>query len=201
MNSSQVLDGLNNQTDPSTYVSDKGVKFRLHKVPNLLVQDAVNRLEAPRPPMVWIEDKEANEENPNDPNFKEQYQKYTVEKAMLAAGIYFIKGVTAYTDSITPESGVRQLDDASWSDEVLELAGIDVPDKGPRRTLAWLKYEVLTDSDFQPLMQAIMRFSGGTLEVDVNEAADAFRDTEERGPAAGVDAAEETARGDRAPTV
>lgn len=188
MTPDQILDTQGaGQSDPSIYTSEFGVRLKLGKVPNLIVQDATRRLKEPTPPKVWIADKETEEENPNDPAYQKAQQEFEFERGMLAMSVYFVRG----TRVLSIPEGFQTAESEEWSTELEEIAGLSIPNMGPRRYLAWLKYVALSDDDFHKLMTQIMRYSGTTLEVDVNRAADDFRNSPPRDSLAGADASEE----------
>lgn len=161
---------------PDTFTSSSGVKFKLSKVNNLVIVEAAKKLKAPRVPVMYIEDKGRDEENPNDPDYVEALQTYQMEQGMLLVNTYLAFGTKILSDSL-PEDKLP-LDDISWSDDLKETLDIDIPIKGKARYLRWLKFHLLGDEDMNNLARAVMNFSGRVTQGDVAAAEENFRDNQ-----------------------
>lgn len=171
----QILD---NRDDPHTYITYRGVKLQLSPVNSVLVQEAARRIPLPRPPMWLNPDKDREEENPNDPEYIDKREEVMFERGLVAVNL-----LLTGTKPIHIPEDVQKPEDDDWIFVVEQVAGIkDVPDRGVGRYIAWLKYYVCTDDDLLRLRNKIGRLSGGTLEVDVQDAQDSFRTDEGRQP-------------------
>jgi hypothetical protein len=166
---------VDQKDDPYTYLSKKGVKFRLSPVPSVLIEEAARRIKLPSPP-IWINpDKEREEENPNDPTYVAQVQEAQFERGLVALNLY-MSGTEV--EHVPPD--VEQPEGERWFYRVKNVAGIDIPEQGFGRYLAWVKFYVLQDEELVEIRNRIMRISGRTMEVDVQQATDTFRSNEER---------------------
>lgn len=168
-----AVDSLDTQADPSTFVASNGLRLKLRRVSQMIMTDAARRITSPKPPRVFLEEKGREEENPNDPTYVEAVRNYRYDLGTLTVNTYFVLG----TKPIDPlPQGISPVDSEDWP-ELLRVVDpdIDIPAAGPRRYLAWLKYHALADHDLNELLQQCIRYSGGTLEVDVIQAQATFR--------------------------
>jgi hypothetical protein len=117
-----------------------------------------------------IEDKGREEENPNDPDYKQALLDVSWKRGETVIAVYLTVG----TSIISMPDTMEPMESSNWL-ETLAFLGVEVPDSKRARYLAWLKFYVLSDDDLTKLTQAVMRYSGVTLEVDVQEAQASFR--------------------------
>lgn len=158
-----------------------GIKFKMKKVSKLLILDASKRILIPKPPKVYIEEKQRTEENPNDPDYVEALAEANYNKAMVVVNAYVALG----TKPIEVPEDIEPLASDSWIEAIKEL-GVDEPKSERARYLYWCKYISLGDEGINELVTAVMRFSGVTLETDVKQAADSFRGNETGNTDSGV---------------
>lgn len=169
----EALDSLSEQVDPSTFTAQNGLRLRLKRVSQMIIADANRRLKAPRPPVTWNPDKERDEPNPQHPDYVEAVNNYRYDTAMLAMRVYFILG----TEVEFLPTHLVPVESTKWSDDILAAdAEAEIPESGPRRYLAWLKLYALPDEDQARLLNAIIGAGNGTLEAQVIEAQNSFRD-------------------------
>lgn len=171
--------------DPYKHVTRSGVVLKLKPVPPMLVNDVRLRHRAPPIPKVKNLDKgdDVWEENPNDPEYVDKYQEWQLLVADTVNATILSLGTTL---EHVPDD-VPGVDDASWADDVKELTGLDVPTTGRRRYYCWLKYVVLTNmDDWFKLIQRIQAISGVTLESEVAQAIENFRDNAQGDTPGGV---------------
>lgn len=179
----RAVDELTENHDPSLFVASNGLRLRLKRVSQLVMLEAARRLNKPKIPRAYNEEKGRDEENPLDPEYVEAEQRYKFDLGMLAVSTYFILGTRIEGD--LPD-GVEPLASPDWVDLVTAVdPTIDIPETGPRRYLAWLKYHALSDPDQNQLLMACIRYSGGVLEADValanaNFPNNAPRNTDQR---------------------
>lgn len=172
------LETTNNNANkvPDEFTAKNGVVFKLKKVPNMLIADANSKIKFPKVPVVFIEDKGREEENPNDPDYVRELREAQTRQGMMGVNTYVSFGTEVkhlpndVVDYMSPE----------WSEDIEEITGLSVPERGKGRYCAWMKYYVLDDEDMTNLNIQIARFSGNIPERDVTEAEDSFRDTETR---------------------
>lgn len=159
------------------FITESGIELRLKKVSRFIVTEVGKKILMPKVPVVYIEDKERMEENPNDPDYRQ---------ALIAAqnerGALIVTSVVALGTEVArlPEGIAGPLDD-EWI-EVLEGVDLEIDRKNQRlRYAAWLKYIALPDGpEFDALITKVFRFSGLTAEADVKDASDAFPSDEEQ---------------------
>ncbi len=161
---------------PTTVTLSCGVVLRFKPVPSLAIREAAMRIEAPAVPVIHLEDKGRDEENPNDPAYLQAVAEFEAARAMVANDVILLLG----TEVVSVPEGVAALQDQDWIQD-LQLLGIEFdPDHPGARKLAWLKFYVLrTDEDSVKALMGPMR-SAGVGEADVAKATASFRDRAER---------------------
>ncbi len=165
-----VLDDVR-EVDPSI-CEVGGITFKLKKVSRILLVDATRKIKTPKPPIVMISDKGREEENPTDPDYQAALADSNYLRAMTVINIY----VTLGTKPVKLPEGLEPPESNSWIEELVELdAGFENPKSERSRYLQWIKYVALDDTQINELVTAVMRFSGVTLETDVQKAQESFR--------------------------
>lgn len=191
----QAVDSLVEPADPSIFVASNGVRFKLKRTSNMLMLEAARRVPVPQPPRTFNEDKGRDEENPNDPQYVVDLRNYNYDLGMLTADGYFALGTSLLLplpDGVEPPGGDE------WAETLTAVSpDLDIPEKGPRRYLAWLKFYALPDSDQQSLMRAVVRLSSAVLEADVAKALSTFPSDAARDSTDAVPTATQSGRGDR----
>lgn len=178
--------------DRGFFTASNGLVLRLKKVQKMIIADANRRMAPPKVPTVWIEDKERSEENPNDPAYIQAVRDYDFDRAMLAMRVYYVLG----TEVKQRPHDVEGPEDTGWSDDIMTVdPSANIPESGRGRYMAWLKLYAVPDEDQLRLLNAILRFSGETLEADVKAAQESFRDLEGRDSDNGLSASAEDTRG------
>lgn len=154
-----------------------GVVFKIKDVPVVAV-DAIKQKaskDRPKAPRQWIENKEREETNYDDPEYKASLKEWD-ERLILALYDGFIMLGTDI-ESI-PEGFPRPED--NW-DEDFQVLGIEMHKDGKARYLDWVKYCAARNADdMEDLIIACGR-SAGVREEDVRQASETFRNNEERG--------------------
>lgn len=174
---------------PDEYRTHSGFLLKLWPVPPFLMLDARGRVPEPLPPLVHIDDKDTEEENPSDPSYVKAMVNYRSMLAEVANAILLTRG----TSILKVPAGFSNLDDSTWAEDVTEFADIPVPEPGKRRRYyCYLKYVVLTHlDDFNQLLRKITSLSGMTAESEVTQAEESFRGDPELDAAEQVHSAEE----------
>ncbi|KKN78141.1 hypothetical protein LCGC14_0353680 [marine sediment metagenome] len=127
----------------------------------------------PKPPDVWSEDKERNEPNPNDPDYK---------KAMAERDSNW--SMKIFTLLLATSSTVKDIPDGMMTPEsddfleMMEMAGI-VPRRTPTgRYVQWVQMVAILKDDTKLLNIQLLRLTG-LSEDDIAEAEATFRDLTE----------------------
>lgn len=170
------------EDNPLEYKTRTGALLRLKKVNKLIVAEASKKIRMPKVPIWMNPDKGREEENPNDPDYLESVQNAKIEQGMLIYSIYLAYG----TEVISLPASIDPLDSTDWSDELSMIAGIDIPNVGRSRYVAWMKYKVIDDEEMNILITRIMRVSGAIKEEDVQKVMDSFRGDQIRNTSEGV---------------
>ena len=155
---------------PSEYTLVNGIVLKIKAVPPLLVNRAQSLIERPKPPVVFLEEKGREEENPNHPDYIAAVLKYREELSMVSAKICFLIGTSIKT---IPE-GWEGPEGETWVAN-LEIAGIPAGENERERYLNWLQcYAMTSEMDITGVLFAVSRASGVT-EEEVRAAAESFR--------------------------
>lgn len=154
-----------------------GAKAVVTSVPSMLVLGILEAHQAPRPPVITL-DNGRQEENPNDPEYARQVSQHQTLTGRLTNEAYLAQGVVRVYD--LPE-GKYSLDDDAWI-ELAEIVGVPVRHEGLGRKIDWLQYHIMSDGDLGDIISGIAVAGGGVTEAMVKKAADSFR-TEQDGPA------------------
>lgn len=164
--------GIAAEEIPTTTTLSCGVVLRFKPVPSLAIREAAMRIVAPTVPMIHIEDKDRDEENPNDPDYQMAVAEYEAAKALVANDVILLLG----TEVESVPEGIAALQDQSWVEQ-LQVLGIEFDTENhSARRLAWLKFYILrTDEDSIKALLGPMR-SAGVSEGDVATAVASFRD-------------------------
>lgn len=173
----EVIDKIRPPTIKDFFTTTNGIKFRLLKVSPFIIRELDKNMKPPKPPVLFNEDKERSEENPNDPDYLDAKQMFEQEKGMAAMNIYF--GLGTKLDFL-PE-GLEPPESLDWAEFLIDHA-IAVPPGGRSRYVAWLRYYALTnENDLNDLFMACLRLSGLATEAEVAEVTKSFRSDAERG--------------------
>ena len=155
-----------------------GVEFKILDVPLMAIEEIkkkVNR-ERPKAPVQWIENKEREEVNYDDPEYKAAMEEWDGKLTMAIYDGLIILG----TEIASVPEGFPKLEENSWI-ERLSLLDIEVHENGNGRYLDWVKFcAAPAVKDINSLMIACGR-KAGVREEDVAEASELFRNREARG--------------------
>lgn len=150
-----------------------GVRLKLRRVPPLAIREAAIRVPPPKVPTVWIQDREREEENPNDPGYLEAMARYQAEQMFRVADVMMLLGTSI---GELPD-GIASPESDEWI-EMLEALDIPVERVNKhKRYLAWMRlYATEREEDIAVIIGRVAALSGVT-EVEVQRAAAAFRST------------------------
>jgi hypothetical protein len=135
--------------DDAVVTLSTGVQVRLHAVSGSLVEDVKDAIPEPKVPVVYIEAKDREEENPSDPNYikaMEEWQRKrgdAVLDALLTFGVELLDGV--------PEDG-KWLKGLKLLErkKLLDLSGFDLEDEFDREYL-FKRHVAVAGADLQYL--------------------------------------------------
>lgn len=166
----KALDTIKTDFEEDVFTSKTGVKLKINKVNRLIVLDAVRKIRDPKIPMVYIETKNRSEENPNDPDYLQAKQEADLDRGMTTINVYLAFGTKP---TFIPENKEGP-EGQTWSVDYNEV-GLDIPQGGRGRYVAWLKYYALLEEEVNDLSLMAMRYSGATLEEDVAKSTTNFQ--------------------------
>lgn len=153
-----------------------GVKLKLHRPSPMLMQQATKSLiaEEPKPPKVWIQEKEREEENPNDPDYKAAHAIWISEMGVRSLRALIPTGTSLHfkpDDVVGPE-------DEDFSD-LMEAMGQEAANGKYSRYVQWVLSVACDAADLQNLSVRLLRLVG-VREEDVAEVLDMFPSLQER---------------------
>lgn len=154
---------------PNVYTTRNGTVLKLRHVPSLTVLAVQRGIKKPQVPKWFNQAKEREEENPNDPMYLQALEDYSAATGDAAIDTYLANGI-----SVIKLGDDCPLEDNEWA-ENLQLVGIEIPDSGAKRRVAWLKFHVVGDEDLGNLTAAIAIAGGVVTEEAVAQAAESFR--------------------------
>ena len=137
------------QGDDVIVTLSTGVRVRLQAVSGSLIEDMKAAIPDPPVPVVWIEAKEREEENPNDPRYIEAVERTrqargnAVLDALLTFGVELIDGLP---EDDTWMKKLRMLDRQTR----LDLSGFDLDDDFDKEYL-YKRYVAVAGADLQTL--------------------------------------------------
>lgn len=177
---------------PQRLTLSTGVELELLVVPPMLLSDIAGEAmrDRPRPPVTYVEAVDREEENPDNPDFKEALTNWQAGVLLDINNAYILKG----TRLISKPNGLPGPDDAEWLDE-MNLLGRRVA-TARQRYLAWIKYAAApTSDDVTTIVREVGRLSG-VSERDVQESIEGFQREGARDAGDGAGAEAHGERGD-----
>ena len=154
-----------------------GVVLKIIDVP-LYAFDAVRQRmtsERPKVPTGYIEAKDRDEPNPNDPDYIAAIEDYDAK----VNGKLVDMVITLGTEVESIPSEFPEAKDKTWADKITR-AGILVPDEEHERSLVWMKLCAMrTGQDLQSVLFACLR-NAGVTEEDVAVATASFPNRKKR---------------------
>ncbi len=170
-----------------------GVKLGLRTPSAVLLNNAMkaNVADEPKPPKVWVEDKQRDEENPSDPDFVYAYRVWLADAGIRSLKALIPTGTRIHSipdDMVGPEAE----DFGDLMESMGEVAATGVH----TRYVQWVMLVATGTEDLKTLSTALMR-RAGVREEDVREAQDMFPGPEERGADNGASPKRRGEHGDR----
>lgn len=152
-----------------------GVVLKLRPVPRHFMYEATRRFTSPQVPVVFIEDKGREEENPSDPEYIGAVQKYLADISNAATDVALLRG----TEIEHKPEEVPGPDSKEFLEE-MEYLKIGMLDNKRARYLYWIKsFAAPMPDDIDKLLSELGRLTG-VAENDVDEAVRRFRYFETR---------------------
>lgn len=149
---------------------EMGPVLRLKKFPTRLVIEATSKLEDPKVPVTYIENKGRNEENPSDPQYLRDKLTYNVKLVTTLNRINF-----GFGTDVVELGGCEDNSGDEWADNLKDLMELEIPAVGTKsRYVMWLQYFVLTDDETNRLNMAITEYNTGVKVEDVAAAEASF---------------------------
>lgn len=172
----EVVESLEEKSRRDRLVLSSGIVLKLRPVPPLAMREAAISVPQPKPPVVFMESVGRAEENPNDPDYMRAMTRWENDQVFRVADVLMLLGTAV---EFVPE-GFQRPEDDDWFEQ-LEVLGLAVDGTNKhKRYLAWLRLHAFTsERDIAAAMTAITSMSGVT-EVEVQRAAQAFRDNTSR---------------------
>lgn len=166
--------------DDGLYTLSNGVKLRLRSPGAMAIQASQKQLRKeypePKPPVAFVEAKDRDEANPNDPDYVAEHAAWEAETIDRLLQVLFTTGV----EIVEVPEGLFSFDGDDFV-EYLETIGVEVARGKTGLRTQWLKlYAVTEREDLDQLSAELMRLAG-VPEVDVQTALDTFRSDTPRG--------------------
>lgn len=140
-----------------------GVVLRARPVSRNIFADILSEHVAPRVPTHYNEDKGREEDNPLDPDYLAEMQRYNTQLARSMSDALIVLG----TELESKPDDVPGQDDETWLEEV-SLLRVYKTNTARGRYLAWVKTKAIgTDQDFADISNAVRR-AMGVPEDDVS---------------------------------
>ncbi len=165
-------------SEQETITLSSGVVLRLMKPSRFLLQEKARQMtpKMPKVPVVFIEAKGREEDNPGDPAYIEAVQAWSNEWARATENATILMGTAIES---VPE-GFQRPEDEEWAQELADAYGLEVPSSKPLRYCMWLKLVAIRTEDDAQLVKERTDNLLGIPQRKVSEAMESFRDREER---------------------
>lgn len=151
-------------------------------MPPLLLNAIANSIPEPEIPMIYIEEDDRHEANPNHP----AYQKALLDRAN-DIGMRIIEATLSIgTELVSVPEGLAKPEDDSWLRRAKIARHEFNQDDTEERYLAWLRFYAAEIQEDLNRINSIPLQLAGIQEVEVEKAIDTFRGGEERGADNGV---------------
>lgn len=98
----QVAKNLRSNVPVEPIKLSTGYWARIHPVSAPLIDEAAARVPTPKPPMVFVDDKGREEENPLDPDYMRELERLDVERSMASIDVIIMMGVELTNEDGTP---------------------------------------------------------------------------------------------------
>lgn len=155
-------------SDPGLVTLSSGVVLRVRAVSTSLFADLMAEMEPPKPPVVYIESKGREEENPDDPDYLAAKQAHQARVAKAMSDAVIVLG----TELESLPAGFPGPGDPTWNAQMRALGRRFEGQQD--QYLAWVKYQAGKDvGDYQVIWEAVGR-QASVLEKDAHAAGQRF---------------------------
>ncbi|MBD3268508.1 hypothetical protein GF373_17710 [bacterium] len=150
-----------------------GVRVKITRIPDLMVQRLYTQFDPPEPPEVEVNSggKTWTEPNYDDPGYQNALERRTMNIVRGLTSLILLRGFKIVS---TPEGFPKYKEDDTWEEE-LELFGVAIPENPLKRKLLWLEYRVVETSDDLEKIQELSQKQSGISEEDIEIAQERFR--------------------------
>lgn len=161
-----------NGSHPGGLRLTNGVVLKLKPVPPFAVRQAAVEIKDPVVPVVYIQDKDRTEPNPNDPDYLKAMRAAQEQRVSAVTNLFFMIG----TDVISVPAGMFKPEEDDWID-MLDAVGLPVDRVNKfKRYFQWMAWYVVTsEQDIAAIVSGVATLSG-VREEDVLTAMRDFRD-------------------------
>ena len=158
------------ETNTDERVLDSGVCVRIHRIPQLLIDDAVNRVKAPTVPYVFDSEKGYEIPNENDPRYLAALEQHERDQSQAAVDAVILWGVELVGDMPKDEDWLPKLQFYAKRGRV-DLSGFDFESK-LEKEFVFKRYVALSAKELGELLPEMI---SGVTEEDVAKATESFR--------------------------
>lgn len=172
------------QADKSNALTlSNGIVLTIRKVSYPIMIDILHKAQEgrPRPPVTYIEHLGRNEENPDDPDYKEAINTWNTSRGKILSDNFLKLGTKLFS---CPPDIPKPDDQARWNEwmDDLEGSGFQTPKSAGARYLMWLKLVALVNDEDYTLVIDEVGKKTGVREADAQAAMESFRSDAEREP-------------------
>lgn len=159
---------------PHELTLSNGIVLKVKAMPPLLLSAVARSIPEPEVPVVWLEEKQRDEPNPNHPMYIRQMVERDAQISLATINLILY----ACTEVKTVPSGIAKPEDQSWLTQA-KMAGIQFNAEDPiERYLAWMRSYAITTLDDLNNVQTLPLQLAGTTEAEVDSIAESFRSRE-----------------------
>ena len=175
----QLNDMIKNAQIDARVTLTNGIVIQTKPLSQDAIRRVIGKIEKPKIPMVFIESRDREEENPNDPDYLEALQEYNNQVLLRVYKVMLVLGTSCHTVS----AGHFKPEDDEWI-QLLEVAGVSVEYTNQfDRYHEWLVlYACTTQFDYNHLTSVLYR-RVGIMEQEVIDAITFFQRNENGGAA------------------
>lgn len=158
--------------DDNIITLSTGVKLELFKPSLLAIREVERQVTAnkPKPPEIYLEDKERNEENPDDPDYINELNAWQADGTERQFSIALATGSKV---NYVPEN-IPNLESEEWYG-LLTVINVPLGKSTQERYIQWTKYVAApTAMDFGSILIRLLSLVG-VREEEVAEAVESFR--------------------------
>lgn len=153
------------EVQPGGLTLSTGVVVRAKPMSKQVYVKVLRKFPPPTVPVVYMPDKEREEENPSDPEYLRALQEQRITSALAIGDAAQVLGL----EVVSIPEGFPGPGSPEWLEE-RDLLGLSSGDSSAARRLDWMKYKAApADDDYKAIMLAVGRATG-TPEADVTEA-------------------------------